>query len=120
MSTVKKVLLIDDEQPILEIFSMALEKRGHQYDTAENGRVGFRKAANEDWDLIICDLHMPEWSGVESIKGILLVKPNSKFLVVSGYANNVVADEVRNLDNVIAVLEKPVELAELIRYVENC
>lgn len=120
MSTVKKVLLVDDEQPILELFSRALEKRGHQYDTAENGRIGFRKAIDEDWDLIVCDLHMPEWNGVESIKGILLVKPDSKFLVVSGYAANVIADEVRNLDNVIAVLRKPVELAELIKYVENC
>ena len=120
MSTVKKVLLIDDEEPILNLFSRALEKRGHQYDTAENGRLGFRKATSEDYDLIICDLHMPEWNGIDSIKGILLIKPNSKFLVVSGYASNVVADEVRNLDNVIAVLEKPVELKELVAYVESC
>ncbi len=119
MSTVKRVLLIDDEQPILELFSKALEIRGHQYDTAENGRIGFRKAIDEDWDLIICDLHMPEWNGVESIKGILMIKADSKFLVVSGYAENVVADEIRNIDNVIAVLGKPVELAELIMYVEN-
>jgi len=62
---------------------------------------------------------MPEWNGVESIKGILLIKPHSKFLVVSGYAANVVADEVRGLDNVLAVLGKPVDLAELFRYVEN-
>jgi len=116
----KKVLLIDDEQPILELFSMALEKRGHQYDTAENGRIGFRKATSEEYDLIICDLHMPEWNGVDSIKGISMVKPNSKFLVVSGYAENVVADEVRNLDNVIAVLMKPVALLELMEYVAKC
>jgi len=119
MSKTKKVLLIDDEQPILALFSRALEQRGHTSDTAENGRIGFRKAINEDWDLIICDLHMPEWNGVESIKGILLIKPHSKFLVVSGYAANVVADEVRGLDNVLAVLGKPVDLAELFRYVEN-
>ncbi len=120
MGVSKKVLLIDDEQPILELFSMALEKRGHQYDTAENGRIGFRKATSEEYDLIICDLHMPEWNGIESIKGISMVKPSSKFLVVSGYAENVVADEVRNLDNVIAVLMKPVPLSELIEYVNNC
>ncbi|MCK5068894.1 MAG: response regulator [Desulfocapsa sp.] len=120
MSTVKKVLLIDDEEPILELFSKALEVRGHQYDTAENGRIGFRKAIDEDWDLIICDLHMPEWNGVESIKGILMIKPDSKFMVVSGYADYLIADEVRDIDNVIAVLGKPVELADIIKYVENC
>ena len=119
MSTSKKVLLIDDEQPILELLSRALEKRGHQYDIAENGRIGFRKAVEEDYSLIICDLHMPEWNGVESIKGISMVKPNSKFIVVSGYAANAIADEVRSLENVIAVMGKPVDLAEFIKYVEN-
>jgi len=52
MSKTKKVLLIDDEQPILDLFSRALEQRGHTSDTAENGRIGFRKAINEDWDLL--------------------------------------------------------------------
>ncbi len=120
MGSVKKILLIDDEQPILDLFSMALKKCGHEYETAENGRIGFRKATDDDYDLIICDLHMPEWNGVESILGILLIKPKSKFIVVSGYAGNVVADEIRNIDNVVAVLEKPVALPELIKYVESC
>ena len=119
MSTSKRVLLIDDEQPILDLFSAALQKRGHQFETAENGRIGFRKAVNEDFDLIICDLHMPEWNGVESIKGISMVKPGSKFLVVSGYAENVVADEIRSLPSVMGVLGKPVDLSELLGYVER-
>jgi DNA-binding NtrC family response regulator len=120
MSKVKKILLIDDELPILKMFSMTLEKCGHQYDTAENGRIGFRKAIKKNWDLIVCDLNMPEWNGVESIKGILMVKPHSKFLVISGYADNVVADELRNIDNVIAIESKPIELAKLTKYIENC
>lgn len=119
MGTSKKVLLIDDEQPILDLFSVALAKKGHQTDTALNGRVGFRKAVSEEYDLIICDLHMPEWNGIESIKGIAMVKPQSKFLVVSGYAENVVADEIRNLENVLAVLMKPVALPDLLEYVEK-
>jgi len=119
VGTSKRVLLIDDEQPILELFSAALAKRGHTFDTAENGRIGFRKATSDEYDLIICDLHMPEWDGIDSIKGISMVKPHSRFLVVSGYAENVVADEVRNLENVLAVLMKPVDLSKLIQYVES-
>lgn len=120
MDTSKRILLIDDEQPILDLFSTALEKKGYQYDTALNGRIGFRKATSDEYDLIICDLHMPEWNGVDSIKGISMVKPHSKFLVVSGYAENVAADEIRNLDNVLAVLQKPVSIPDLLEYVEKC
>lgn len=119
MGVVKKVLVVDDEQPILELFSKLLEKRGHKVDVAENGRLGFRKATTITYDIIIFDLHMPEWNGVDAIKGILLVKPKSKFLVVSGYAKKAIADELLSIKEVIGILEKPAKLEEVLAYIEN-
>lgn len=119
MNGKKRILLIDDEQPILDLFSAALRRRGCEYDTALNGRIGFRKATSDDVDVIVCDLHMPEWSGLDSIKDISTLKPRSRFLVVSGYAGNVVTDEIRNLENVIAVLQKTVSMPDFLNYVEN-
>jgi YesN/AraC family two-component response regulator len=119
MGVVKKVLVVDDEQPILELFTALLERRGHKVDVAENGRIGFRKATTTSYDLVIFDLHMPEWNGIDAIKGILLVKPKSKFLVVSGYAENAIADELRAIKAVKGILEKPANLEEIISYVED-
>jgi len=119
MGVVKKVLVVDDEQPILDLFTALLEKRGHEVDVAHNGRIGFRKATTCSYDIIIFDLHMPEWNGVDAIKGILLVKPESKFLVVSGYAENAIADELREITAVRGVLGKPADLKEILSYVES-
>jgi len=119
MGAVKKVLIVDDEQPILDLFTALLEKRGHKVDVAQNGRLGFRKATTNVYDLIIFDLHMPEWNGIDAIKGILMVKPKSKFLVVSGYAENAIADELRTIPEVKGILGKPADLKEILSYVEQ-
>lgn len=119
MGVVKKVLVVDDEEQILRIFAGLLEKHGHEVDVAENGRLGFRKATTKNYDLVIFDLRMPEWNGIDAIKGILMVKPQSKFLVVSGYIDNAVADELLKIQEVIAILEKPADLNEIVSIVEN-
>lgn len=67
----RRVLIVEDEESIREIFSQTLRRRRHIVDVAENGRIGFRKATTFDFDVILFDLHMPEWNGVDSIKGIL-------------------------------------------------
>ena len=114
----KKVLIVEDEEPIRDLFSTALSRNNHVIEVAENGRLGFRKATTFDFDVIIFDLHMPEWNGIDSIKGILLVKPNSKFLVISAYADRKIADELRKIPEVLAVLLKPADINEIISYVK--
>ena len=115
----KRVLIVDDEEEIQELFRDALIKQEHHVELAENGRLGFRKATTFDYDIIIFDLHMPEWDGVDAIKGILLVKPKSKFLVVSAYANNRIADDLRHIPEVLGILAKPADLFEILSYIES-
>lgn len=115
----KKVLIVEDEESIRKIFSHTLRRRRHIVDVAENGRIGFRKATTFDYDVILFDLHMPEWNGVDSIKGILLVKPKSRFLVVSAYADRKIADDLRKIPEVMAVLLKPADIDDIVSYVES-
>ncbi len=118
MPAAKRVLIVDDEPQILDLFSTALRQYNHQVDVAENGRSGFRKATTRDYDLIIFDLHLPEWNGYDAIKGIQLIKPDSRFLVVSGFVMENIAEELLAMPEVTAVLSKPVDLRELVALVE--
>jgi YesN/AraC family two-component response regulator len=115
----RRVLIVEDEELIRELFYETLTRRNHVVDLAENGRIGFRKATTFDFDVILFDLHMPEWNGVDSIKGILLVKPKSRFLVVSAYADRKIADDLRMIPEVLAVLLKPADINDIVTYVES-
>ncbi|MFZ6053334.1 response regulator [Halocola ammonii] len=58
-----KILLIEDNIDILENTSEILELAGYEVETAENGMRGVEKAKANDFDLIICDIMMPELDG---------------------------------------------------------
>lgn len=66
----KKILVIDDAEFILESTSSLLEFEGYEVFTAENGKVGIEKAIHNRPDLILCDISMPLMDGFEVLEEI--------------------------------------------------
>lgn len=65
-----KILLIDDEQSIIDIFGKMLEKGGHQVITAMNGKEALSRAVSEKPDLIFLDQILPDMNGNEVLKSL--------------------------------------------------
>ena len=59
----KRVLVVDDEPWVAEILSRMLEADGHQVDIAGNGNVALDRIRAQHYDLIVCDLRMPDLDG---------------------------------------------------------
>jgi two-component system, NtrC family, sensor kinase len=59
----KKVLVIDDEEPILEMVRETLTRRGYHVDIASNGETGLRHLDREQYDVTLCDWKMPGLNG---------------------------------------------------------
>jgi len=114
----KRILVIEDEEPLQEMFRESLSPRGHCVETADNGRLGFRAGATYDYDYILCDLFMPEWNGVDAIKALLMVKPQTRFIVISAYADRCIADELRAIAAVKQIFMKPANIMDVIACVE--
>lgn len=66
----KKILVIDDAEFILESTTSLLEFEGYEVLTAENGQTGIEKAINQKPDLILCDISMPILDGFEVLNRI--------------------------------------------------
>jgi two-component system, OmpR family, alkaline phosphatase synthesis response regulator PhoP len=74
MSTVKKILIADDEPDILEIIAFNLEAEGFEVITAKNGNEAIEQAKKHNPDLIILDVMMPYKTGIE-VCNILRIQP---------------------------------------------
>jgi DNA-binding NtrC family response regulator len=57
------ILIIDDELGITQGMARLLRRDGHSVDTAENGRLALAQLQKRHYDLLLCDLRMPELSG---------------------------------------------------------
>ena len=60
-----KVLVLDDENNIVDILKFHLEKNGYEAISANNGTDGAQLALDDDPDLILLDITMPEIDGFE-------------------------------------------------------
>jgi DNA-binding response OmpR family regulator len=58
------ILVIEDDRHILELLKLCLGQEGYRVVTEENGLQGLKKARQENWDLIILDLMLPEMDGL--------------------------------------------------------
>ncbi|ODS33090.1 MAG: two-component response regulator [Candidatus Scalindua rubra] len=67
---IKKILIIDDNKDILDIFKQLLVDEGFSVSTAKNGVTGIELFKRDSFDLVITDINMPGMSGFDVIKRI--------------------------------------------------
>ena len=79
-----KILIIDDDFRIRNLFRLWLEREGFEVFEAENGMEGVRIQRNNPMDLIICDLIMPVQEGIETISQIKNEYPDIGIIAISG------------------------------------
>lgn len=66
----RKVLCIEDEFFIGELYARALNKAGYQMKVVVDGAEGFKEAQTDQYDIILLDLMIPNMTGMEILKGL--------------------------------------------------
>ncbi len=81
----KKILIVEDDQPTIEAMAFILNKRSIRADTALNGEEAIERLKKEKYDLVLLDLLLPKKNGFEVIKAIKTngSSKNAKILVFS-------------------------------------
>ncbi|MDO8481604.1 MAG: response regulator [bacterium] len=65
-----KILLVEDEEPVVLVLGKALTREGYEVTTAGDGEKGKEIALREHPDVIIADLMLPKMSGMDMIRAI--------------------------------------------------
>ncbi len=77
-------MIIDDEPAVRKTLRTSLERAGYQVAEAGDGRTGLRHHAATPADLIITDIFMADFDGIETIRALRRAAPRVKIIVVSG------------------------------------
>jgi len=112
---IKKILVVDDEEIIRELFKAALERFGYEVAVASTGNEGVKYFKENPADLVITDMFMPEKNGYGCIREILDDFPATKFLVISGdklKSENALNDN--GILGAIKVFTKPIKIGDLL------
>ena len=107
----RKVLIIEDEQPIVEILKFNLEKEGYEVDFALDGVTGYNKALTNDADLILLDVMLPGMDGFEVCRK---VREKSSVPIIMLTAREEEVDKVLGLElGADDYMTKPFSIREL-------
>lgn len=109
-----RILVIDDERAVRDLISDALAIEGHDVMTAENGKEGLDLIGQYRFDLVFCDLRMPEMDGQALYEEVQRDHPQvlKRIVFVTAQANS--SDYGPFLrETGIPVIEKPFTLGQL-------
>jgi two-component system, NtrC family, response regulator AtoC len=93
----EKVLVVDDEPLIRKFLSDTLKRKKIEVFTAENGKDALELLKQTSFDLVICDIKMPELSGIELLKRAKILHPKLIFILITAYASVQTAVEAMRL-----------------------
>lgn len=107
------ILIIEDEKKIARVLQLELEHEGYETDAAFTGTSGLEKFKEQDWDLVLLDVMLPELSGLEVLRRIRTTDSNTPVILLT--ARNSIPDKVSGLDlGANDYVTKPFEIEELL------
>lgn len=115
----ERILLVDDETSIGNLYEIMLERLGYQVETRSNALEAWNyfRENPDQFDLVITDQTMPKMTGIELAEGLLRLRPDLPIILCTGFSQQDVAESAKKV-GIQEILLKPIarpELTQLIR-----
>lgn len=116
----KKILVVEDSENNRYLISFILKKRGYQVIEARTGEEGVTLTIKEKPDLLITDIQLPDFDGLEAVKRIRESKADSKIPIVALSSHAMIGDKEKILNaGCTGYIEKPINPETFIAEIEK-
>ena len=113
-----KILVIDDERAIRNSLKEILMDEGYEVDTAEDGAIGFSMAEKDHYNLIFCDIKMPNLDGIGFLDKVMEAGLDSAVVMISGHGDIETAVECIK-KGAFDFIQKPLDLNRILITIKN-
>lgn len=93
----RKVLIIDDEEKLSALLARIIGLEGFEVLQAPDGKSALKKLEQNEVDVVLCDVKLPDFNGVELIKSIKKTQPLLEVILLTAYGN--IPDGVQAIKN---------------------
>jgi DNA-binding NtrC family response regulator len=126
-----RILVLDDEENIRFFFTEALKKEGYDVRTVGKGDRALELFRDEDFDIAVVDLKLPDADGMEIMRSFLAQRPEVPVIIITAHGNKQVAHQALSegaydyfskpfdLQDMRVVIRRAAENARLVREVEG-
>jgi DNA-binding response OmpR family regulator len=116
-----RILHVEDVPEISQVFADILSTKNYEFDSVSDGRAGLELAIYKDYDLILLDMCMPKYSGVDFLLVLIHRRPSelSKVIIVSSLEINPSQERELLKLGIRTVLRKPISVQRLLSQIEQ-
>jgi two-component system response regulator PilR (NtrC family) len=107
-----RVLIVDDEASLLEFLSLFFEEEGYGVATAASMADARARLGEGDYDLVLCDILMPDGNGIDLVREIKAEDPHAAVIVMTAYSSDKTAIEAMKA-GAYDYIPKPFDVEEL-------
>ena len=113
-----KILIIDDEDPIRRSLRFVLERSEYKVQTADCAEIGLQKLNDDNFDLVISDLMMPDMNGLDLLIKLQQLQPDLPVVIITGQGS--IRDAVTAIQaGAFDYLTKPVDKNQLLSVIRG-
>jgi PAS domain S-box-containing protein len=109
-----RVLVVEDEEKVRVLLNDAFRAEGHDVVEATTGAEAIKYLDNRDFDLMVCDLGLPELSGLHVARWVKEFRPQMPVIIATGFAE-MIAEEDYKRARIDEVIRKPYALADVLQ-----
>ncbi len=114
----KKILVVDDEKIVCDMARVILTKEGYDVETFTDSVQALEAINNKEYDLIVTDLMMEHVSGMDILREVNRLHPNTKVIMLTAYATlDATIEAIR--ERIFDFFPKPVKIEELKKSVKK-
>ena len=116
-----RILHVEDISEISKVFADILETKNYDFDSISDGRAGLELAVYNDYDLILLDMCMPKYSGVDFLLDLKHRRSSqlSKVVIVSGLDMTLLQERELSKLGVRSILKKPISVQRLLSQIDQ-
>ncbi len=113
-----RVLVVDDERSIRNTLKDILEHEGYEVEVAENGTQAIQLAKEKAFDVVLCDIKMPQMDGIEVLVQLTELNPSLPVVMITGHGDVETAVEAIK-KGAFDFLQKPLDLNRILVTIRN-
>ena len=113
-----RILVVDDEKELCDILDKFLSRSGHKVKTVYNGADAINIITTEDFDLVLCDLAMPDVFGYDVIKAVNELEKRPKIGIITGWGEELKPIEGEGV-KADFIIRKPFQRSELTKHINE-